>query len=90
MPKRTSMNPKKSIDDPNVMAHRSIDQIEKLTEEPPKVPMLTIHDVMSAMGSKGGKIGGKKRLISMTPQERTAAALKAARTRWKKHKHKTS
>jgi len=29
-------------------------------------------------GSKGGKIGGKRRLETMTPEERTASAKKAA------------
>lgn len=91
MPKRTSTKAKKPTTDPNVMAHMSIDAIEKLTQEPRKESApLTIHDVMSEMGRRGGKIGGKQRLVTMTPQERTAAALKAARARWKKHKRKTS
>jgi hypothetical protein len=47
-----------------------------------------LHQVMSAMGRKGGKIGGKRRLETMTGQERTAAALKAARARWAKKKRK--
>lgn len=33
---------------------------------------------MREMGRKGGKIGGKKSLETMTPQERTARARKAA------------
>jgi hypothetical protein len=37
---------------------------------------------MSQMGRKGGKIGGKRRLETMTDEERTAAAQKAARARW--------
>lgn len=88
MPKRNSTKTKRPTADPNVMAHRSLDAIDKLTEELPKdvPPPLTIHDVMSEMGRRGGKIGGKQRLVTMTPQERTAAALKAARARWKKAK----
>jgi hypothetical protein len=39
---------------------------------------------MSAMGRKGGKIGGKKRLQTMTAEERSAVARNAARVRWKK------
>jgi len=42
---------------------------------------------MSEMGRKGGRIGGKRRLETMTPEERSAAALKAARVRWKRKRH---
>jgi hypothetical protein len=38
----------------------------------------TVHRVMSEMGRKGGKIGGKRSLETMTPEERTARARKAA------------
>ena len=34
--------------------------------------------VMSEMGRKGGKIGGKRSLETMTPEERSARAKKAA------------
>jgi hypothetical protein len=39
---------------------------------------------MAAMGRKGGKIGGKRRLETMTATQRSAAAKKAAQARWKK------
>lgn len=35
-----------------------------------------------ANSSKGGKIGGKKRAVAMTAEERTTQAKKAAQTRW--------
>jgi hypothetical protein len=38
------------------------------------------------MGAKGGRIGGKRRLETMTKKERTAAASNAARVRWEKAK----
>jgi len=38
--------------------------------------------VMAEMGRKGGKIGGKRRLQTMTAEERSAVALKAAKARW--------
>jgi len=44
---------------------------------------------MSAMGRKGGKIGGKRRLITMTPEHRREVAVNAAKTRWAKAKAKT-
>jgi len=39
---------------------------------------------MSAIGRKGGAIGGKRRLLTMTPEKRREAAIKAAQARWKK------
>jgi general stress protein YciG len=46
----------------------------------------TISEVMREMGRKGGKIGGKRRLETMTPQERQEIARKAgekgAKARW--------
>ncbi len=38
--------------------------------------------LMSELGRKGGKKGGKRRLETMTAKERTAAARKAAQARW--------
>jgi hypothetical protein len=37
-----------------------------------------ISQVMREMGRKGGKIGGKRSLETMTPEERTARAKKAS------------
>ena len=54
------------------------------TEEKPSAS--DISRVMAAMGSKGGKIGGKRRLETMTAEERSAVAAKAAKTRWAGHK----
>lgn len=53
----------------------------KLVQNPSKS---LISQVMSKMGEKGGKIGGKRRLETMTPEERSQAALKAAHARWSK------
>jgi hypothetical protein len=39
---------------------------------------------MSAMGRKGGAIGGKRRLVTMTKEQRRKVAAKAAKARWKK------
>jgi hypothetical protein len=43
-----------------------------------------ISEVMKAMGRKGGKIGGKRSLETMTPDERTARAKKASEAAAKK------
>jgi hypothetical protein len=40
--------------------------------------------VMAELGRKGGKKGGKRRLETMTPKERSAVARKAAQARWDK------
>ncbi len=42
----------------------------------------SISAYMAAMGRKGGQIGGKRRLLTMTPAARKAAAAKAAKARW--------
>jgi len=39
---------------------------------------------MAEIGRKGGKIGGKRRLKTMTKEARRKVAAKAARARWKK------
>jgi hypothetical protein len=45
-----------------------------------------ISKVMSEMGRKGGKVGGKRSLETMTPEERVARAKKAAAARKPKKK----
>jgi len=48
----------------------------------------TIREVMRELGRRGGKIGGKRRALALTPERRTAIALKAARSRWDNKKGK--
>ena len=40
--------------------------------------------VMAEMGRKGGKIGGKRKLVTLTAEERKEIATKAANARWKR------
>jgi hypothetical protein len=88
MPKRTRIRASVS-GDPNVLAHQSVQAVAALSGEPTNnLPADMLHEVMAAMGRKGGRIGGKRRLETMTAEERTAAALKAARARWKKKRRK--
>ncbi len=54
------------------------------TADPPKVTASEVSRVMAAMGRKGGKIGGKRRLETMTPEQQREVAMKAAKTRWSK------
>lgn len=61
------------------------------TEEkgPALVPTRSeISRVMAELGRRGGKVGGKKRAKTMTPEERSNAAALAARARWKKQAKK--
>jgi hypothetical protein len=50
----------------------------KLRKVVPAMDKQTISAVMREMGRKGGKIGGKRSLETMTPAQRTARAKKAA------------
>ena len=48
--------------------------------------LTVVQQVMREMGSKGGKIGGKRRLETMTDEQRRRSARKAAKARWSKAK----
>jgi hypothetical protein len=50
------------------------------------VELTLVQKVMRQMGSKGGKIGGKRRLETMTDEQRRRSARKAAKARWAKAK----
>jgi len=45
-----------------------------------------VQQVMRDMGAKGGRIGGKRRLETMTDEQRRRSARKAAKARWAKAK----
>jgi hypothetical protein len=49
-------------------------------------PPQTISEYMAAIGRKGGQIGGKRRLKTMTKAQRSKVASKAAKARWKQTK----
>jgi len=48
----------------------------------------SISAYMAAMGRKGGQIGGKRRLVTMTTAQRKKAAVKSAKARWGARKDK--
>lgn len=90
MPKRNSKNtPEEESDDPNVIARRMVDMISGEGERPKRssIKRSTISEVMAEMGRRGGKKGGKRRLVTMTPEERSQVALNAAKVRWAKRKN---
>ena len=80
MPKRISKNPSDVNQAAYLMVHRSTGT------EPAPVPRRAsqsdVSRVMAAMGRKGGKIGGKRRMVTMTPEQRHDVAVRAARARW--------
>jgi len=44
--------------------------------------------VMAEMGRKGGRIGGKRRLVTLTGKRRSQIAAAAAKARWSKKRKK--
>ncbi len=50
-----------------------------------KVPA-DISEYMAKIGREGGKIGGKRRMKTMTKEQRSKIAKKAAKARWKSSK----
>lgn len=71
--------------DPNQLAKWIVEQ--STTDAVPEMPVQAPPDLssyMAAMGRKGGKVGGKRRLVTMTAEARKRAAAKAAQARWAK------
>jgi hypothetical protein len=79
MPKRIS----KRLKDPNQIA-AAVVALSTAEESPTDSALLS--KVMAEMGRKGGKIGGKRSLETMTTAERKKRATKAAQARWRKSK----
>jgi hypothetical protein len=77
MPKRTR-NTTANLD-PVQNARRVVLESIESTET---VSLTIVQQVMREMGAKGGKIGGKRRLETMTDSERSKSARKAAKARW--------
>lgn len=78
MPDRSSKRPR----DVNELASQIV--AEAVGNEPPFDPDAGKDPAAVALGRKGGLRGGKARAASMTPEQRSEAARKAAAARWKK------
>ena len=78
MPKRTRNTTKL---DTVLNARRVFLEATQTTE------LTIVQRVMREMGAKGGKIGGKRRLETMTDEQRKRSARKAAKARWAKVKN---
>ncbi len=72
--------------DPNQLAKWIVDRSTNEVEGPVTAPTppSDLSAYMAAIGRKGGQIGGKRRLKTMTAAERHKIAAKAAKARWKK------
>jgi len=71
--------------DINQIAHHLVERSTNEQGVSSLVPQ-SISDYMAQIGRKGGEIGGKRRLKTMTREERSRVARKAARARWNKAK----
>jgi hypothetical protein len=82
MPKRIKHS--KRPRDVNQIAHHLVEQSTAQPE--PQTPTVTasISEYMAAIGRKGGKIGGKRRLSTLTEKDRHDIASAAAKARWTK------
>jgi hypothetical protein len=88
MPKRISKAKKKRRKRPtdiNQLAHLLVRESTE-EEKPDALSEKIISDIMTELGRRGGKIGGKRSLETMTPEDRSARGLLAARVRWAKRK----
>jgi hypothetical protein len=72
--------------DPNQLAKWIVEHSTSYTPEPQPapVPPSDLSAYMAAIGRKGGQIGGKRRMKTMTKAQRSKVAVKAARARWNK------
>ena len=81
MPKRTS-----SIRKLDAVQNARRVVLESVGQAEPQATPSMISQVMAAMGRKGGQIGGKRRLETMTDSQRSKVAKLAAKARWAKVK----
>lgn len=87
MPKRIKHRPKtKRPRDINQLAHFLVEQstmVPGVAAPPIPVPA-NISKYMAEIGRKGGQIGGKRRLSTLTKKERKRIASAAAKARWER------
>lgn len=92
MATRKKAAPKKRPTDVNQLAHflgaeSTKDRGSVNADSPSKSE---ISRVMAALGRKGGKVGGKRRMETLTQEQRSEIAYKASQARWSKKAKKPS
>jgi hypothetical protein len=88
MPKRKSKSVDRVQNARRVM-RESVGLADEPAEHPPEHtvhPASLISQVMAEMGRKGGRIGGKRRLETLSDRRRSQIAKQAAQARWTKKK----
>ena len=83
MPKRISTHSLDAVQNALRVVRESVGQYSEASVSQPLVSL-----VMAEMGRKGGRIGGKRRLVTLTGKRRKDIAVAAARARWAKKRKK--
>jgi hypothetical protein len=84
MPKRTSTKKLDAVQNARRVVLESTEQASLDVVSNPSL----LSQVMAEMGRRGGRIGGKRRLETMTDARRTEVARAAAKARWGKKSKK--
>jgi hypothetical protein len=80
MPKRTSTPKLDTVQNARRVVLASVGEAPAVTDT------ALVSRIMAEMGRKGGLIGGKRRLVTLTGKRRSQIATAAARARWGKKK----
>jgi hypothetical protein len=90
MPRRISTPKLDTVQNARRVVLASVGEVSATPVAAPYAPpdAVIISRIMAEMGRKGGRIGGKRRLVTMTSAERSDVASAAAKARWKAVKKK--
>ena len=81
MPKRTSSKSLDTVQNARRVVLESVQETESFN-------LSIVSQVMAEMGRKGGRIGGKRRLETLSDARRRSIARAAAKARWAKPRKK--
>jgi len=89
MPKRVKQRKRvqRRPGDVNEIAHQVVDLSTREPDngQPQKTPVpRSVSQYMAEIGRKGGQVGGKQRLYTMSAEQRQVVAQKAAKARWER------
>ena len=85
MRKPSGKEPEDEVQAGFMAVHRLLGDLPPIAE-PEQAARSLRSQILSELGREGGKIGGKRRAESMTPEQRRRSARKAARARWANRK----
>jgi hypothetical protein len=86
MRKPSGREPEDEVQAGFMAVHRLLGDLPSIEPEAAQPARSLRSQILSELGREGGKIGGKARAASMTPEQRRRSARKAARARWGKQK----